>query len=82
MNREEAQRALEATVAQHLGSGARLVVSGDAATLTLSGVRGDALAQWLTQARVNARAVPSQARLSRNASGLWEGSLEVALAPR
>lgn len=82
MGRDEAQRALEASVTEALGSGGRLVVAADSATLTLTNVRGDALAQWLAQARANARAVPADARLTRNASGLWDGTLVLTLPPR
>ncbi|AEG94652.1 type II secretion system protein GspM [Ramlibacter tataouinensis] len=81
-NADEALRALEASVRQMLGAGARMVVGGDRVTLTVSGVRGDALAQWLTQARVNARSLPAEARLNRNANGLWDGTLVLALPPR
>ncbi len=82
ISRDDAQRALEATVTQVLGGTGRLVIAADSATLTLTDTRGDALAQWLVQARINARAVPSDARLTRNASGLWDGTLVLALPPR
>jgi general secretion pathway protein M len=81
-NYEEALRQLELSVNQRLGTAARMVVSGERATITLAGVAPDALAQWLTQARVNARAIPAEARVQRNASGLWEGNLVVTLPPR
>ena len=32
--------------------------------------------------RVNARALPSEARLQRNPAGLWEGTLVLTLPPR
>jgi general secretion pathway protein M len=80
--RDDARRALEASVQQQLGAAARLQTAGDGATLTLSGVRGDALAQWLAQARIDARARPSEARLTRNATGLWEGTLVLTLPAR
>lgn len=80
---EESLRALEASVKQGLGSAARLQVSGERATVTIKGVSADALAQWLTQARVNARAAPSEARLVRNASAVtWDGTLVMSLPPR
>jgi general secretion pathway protein M len=50
--------------------------------VTLTGTGADALAQWLTQARVNARALPGEAHLSRNAAGMWEGTLVLTLPPR
>jgi general secretion pathway protein M len=80
--RDEAQRALEAAVASQLGSTGRLAIAGDNATLTLSGARADALAQWLVQARINARTVPVEAHLNRNAAGTWDGTLVLALPAR
>ncbi len=82
VGRDDARRALEASVAEQMGLAARLQFTGDGATLTLSGVRGEALALWLAQARIDARARPSEARLSRNAAGLWEGTLALQLPPR
>jgi general secretion pathway protein M len=79
---EEASRMLELSVRQRLGTSARLVVAGERATITLSGAQPDALAQWLTQARVNARALPGEARISRNSAGLWEGTLVLTLPAR
>ena len=79
LGREEAQRALEATVRQHLGEAARLTVSAEGATLTLSGVSGQALSQWLTQARIEARTLPTEARLDRQANGLWQGQMTLAI---
>ena len=81
-NGEDAARALEASVRQTLAASGRLAVTGDRATLTLANARADALAQWLGQARANARALPGEARLSRNASGNWDGTLVLALPPR
>ena len=68
LGRDDALRALEASVRQRLGAGAQLNVLGDRVTVTLKNTPADALAQWLVQARVNARAVPSEARLVRSAS--------------
>ncbi len=79
LGREEAQRALEATVRQHLGEAARLTVSAEGATLTLSGVSGQALSQWLRQARIEARTLPTEARLDRQANGLWQGQMTLAI---
>jgi len=79
---DEALRLLEQAVRQRLGATARMVVVGDRVNITLTGTAPDALAQWLTQARVNARALPSEARLSRNPAGLWEGTLVLTLPPR
>lgn len=79
---DEASRLLELAVRQRLGTTARMSVQGERVTLTLTGVAPDALAQWLTQARVNARALPGEARLTRNAAGMWEGTVVVTLPPR
>jgi general secretion pathway protein M len=67
---------------QRLGTSARLTITGDRATITLTGTPPEALARWLTQVRVDARALPSEARLSRNTGGQWEGSLVLSLPPR
>ena len=79
---EEALRMLEVSVRQRLGASARLAVAGERATITLTGTPPDALAQWLTQARVNARALPGEARISRNSAGMWEGTLVLTLPAR
>jgi general secretion pathway protein M len=63
---EESLRNLENSVKQTFGAGATLSVSDARASLTLKAVSADALAQWLSQARINARVVPSEARLQRN----------------
>ena len=78
-SRDEALRLLEASVQQRLGTSARTVIAQERVTVTLSGTSADGLAQWLTQARVNARAVPAEARLSRNPAGLWDGTLVLNL---
>jgi general secretion pathway protein M len=63
---EESLRNLDSSVKQTLGAGASLSVSDSRASVTLKGVSANALAQWLSQARVNARVVPSEARLQRS----------------
>ncbi len=67
---DEALRNLEASVKQSFGAAATLSVSDSRASLTLKSVSADALAQWLSQARINARVVPSEARLQRSASSI------------
>lgn len=79
---DEALRALELTIRQRLGTTARYSIAGERVTVTLAGAAPDALAQWLSQARVNARALPGEARLKRNAAGLWDGTLVMTLPPR
>ena len=65
VTREEAIRALETSLKQTLGTSAQLSVTGDRALLTLRATPPEALALWLAQARVNARALPSEAHLTR-----------------
>ncbi|MDY0106794.1 MAG: type II secretion system protein GspM [Giesbergeria sp.] len=64
---DDAQRALQTSVAETLGASARLSLNGDRATLTLQGAPAGALATWLAQARSNARAVPQETHLTRSA---------------
>jgi len=83
----DARRLLEASV-KPLGATAQLVVTGERVTLSFKGISADALAQWLAQVRLNARAVPSEARLVRGAavaggaSGGWNGTLVLSLSAR
>lgn len=87
---DESLRSLEASV-KTLGSGATLSVSDARASITLKGVSGDALAQWLAQARANARLVPSELRLQKSAASAstataalttWDGSIALNLPAR
>ena len=75
--RDDVLRALEQASAA-VGATAQLAVQGERATLTLNNTAPDALAQWLTQVRINARLVPVEAKLSRpgNPPG-WTGTLVV-----
>lgn len=79
---DEALRRLELSVRQRLGTTARMTVAGERVNVTLTGTAPEALAQWITQARVDARALPSEARLSRNTAGMWEGTLVLSLPGR
>lgn len=80
--RDDASRLLEPAVRQLLGATARMSISGDRVTITLAGTSPEALSQWLTQARTHARVLPAEARLARNAAGLWDGTMVLALPPR
>lgn len=71
---EEARSALEASL-KPLGASGQMVVQVERATVTLKGVSPDALAEWLAVARQNARTVPAEAHLTRNAAGAWDGSV-------
>lgn len=75
---EEARRLLDASL-KSLGSTAQMQVVGERVTVTLKGVAPDALAQWLVQARLNARAVPAEAHLLRGPTGSWDGTLVLNL---
>lgn len=79
---DEASRLLEATVRDKLGTAARMTIAGERVTIVLAGAAPEALGQWLTQARTNARVLPQEARLTRNAAGLWDGTLVLALPAR
>jgi general secretion pathway protein M len=81
-NPDEAMRQLEAAIRQQLGTSARYVISGDRVTVTLANTPAAALAQWLTQVRTNARAIPGEAKLARNPAGGWDGSLVLTLPAR
>ena len=65
---DEAQRALEAAVKQRLGATGSMSVQGDHATVTLQGTPAEAIAPWLAQVRTNARALPTQAQLTRSSA--------------
>lgn len=72
-SRGEALSALERATAS-LGPQGRLSVLGDRATLTLQQADPTALAQWLSQARLNARVSPVESQLTREGAG-WSGSI-------
>jgi general secretion pathway protein M len=78
-NRDEAVRQLELATRQHLGTSGRMAISGDRVTVTLTATPAGAFAQWLSQARAAAHALPAEAHLVRNAGGTWDGSLVLAL---
>jgi general secretion pathway protein M len=87
ISRDEALRALDAAVRQQFGAAAQLSVLGENATITLRNAPADALAQWLPLARVNARALPSEVRLTRTTppspeQAVWSGTLVMSLPPQ
>lgn len=82
---DEALRALTSATNSTLGSSAKLEVIGDRASVTLKDSSADGVAQWLTDARASARAVPIDARLSRSSlpgAPRWSGVIVMSLAPR
>ncbi len=62
---DDALRALTLATKQTLGGSAQLNVVGERVSVTVQNASADALAQWLAQVRLNARAVPVEARLVR-----------------
>ncbi|TAG26566.1 MAG: type II secretion system protein M [Burkholderiales bacterium] len=81
---DESLRSLEGSM-KTLGTGASLNVSDARASITLRAVNGDALAAWLAQVRSNARLVPSELRLKKNATATptsWDGSVVLNLPAR
>jgi general secretion pathway protein M len=78
----ESMRQLESAVREQLGPSARYSIAGDRVTVTLTNAPAPALAQWLSQVRANARAIPGEARLARNAAGGWDGTLVLTLPAR
>lgn len=74
VTRADAVRALQSSLQQRLGASAQLNIAGDRVTVVLKGAAPDMLAQWLVQARVAARAVATQSRLTRGAAG-WDGTV-------
>lgn len=78
LGRDDALRALEATVRQRLGTAAELNVNGDRVTLTLKSASPPALAEWLALARQNAHVLPQEARLVHGPQG-WDGVLVLTL---
>ena len=81
MNTVDAGRALDASVKQRLGAAAQLSLAGSQATVTLKAVPAAVLAEWLSQARLTARAVPIQAALRRSSAepSTWDGTLVLSL---
>ena len=66
---DDAVRALTAATRQTLGQAAQLNVAGDRANVTLKAASADALAEWLAQARLNARSLPVEAAGGVTAGG-------------
>ncbi len=65
---DDARRTLESSLKQTLAASAQMTMVGNRATVNLKGASPDALAQWLLQARINARAVPTEVRLVKGAA--------------
>ena len=85
LTHDEAVRALNLATRQTLGGTAQVSVNADRVSVTLQSARADALATWLAQARLNARATPTEARLTHVATAggvVWSGVLVMGLPAR
>lgn len=79
LTRDAVLRALEQATTSSLAGTGQLAVQGDRATVTLRGTPPAALAQWLSQVRINARLVPVQTELKHTAAPAgWNGQLVLA----
>ena len=85
LNPADASKLLQQSATDILGAGATLNIQGSRATLTLSGVSADNLAQFLAMARSKSHALTTEAHLQKfsgtasdkgaNAKELWRGAL-------
>ena len=66
------------SAAQRLGDRAKLTVAGERATVTLTGVEGQQLRDFLAEVRSGARARPVEVQLTRAGQG-FSGSMVLAL---
>ncbi len=73
----QASSALRAAT-ERLGSSAKLVLQGDRATLSFTGVAFEDLRAWLAETRSAARARPVEAQMLKASSG-YSGSVTVVL---
>ena len=86
ITRTDAAKWLEKILAE-LGPNARISLQGETATLSLQAAPASALARWLSQARDNAQALPTQAQLQQanpahqgnSTDATWRGSLVLRL---
>ena len=85
LSRADAAKWLEKSLTE-LGPNARISIQGDSATLSLQAAPAAALAHWLSQARDNAQALPTQAQLQHasppdpnSSDATWRGSLVLRL---
>lgn len=87
LRHDDAWLALEQATEAHLSGVASLNRTGEQVQVTLDGAAAGDLAQWLAAARINARAIPSQARLQQAAAPepgtpqRWSGTLMLTLPP-
>lgn len=81
----QARQQLESSMAQQLGSAAKLAVLGERATVTLTNAPAAAAQRWLAQVRANAHAIPVELSLTASsatkagAAPAWSGSIVLQL---
>lgn len=75
---EQARAALQGS-AERFGEAARLVMQGDRAILTVTGLPAEQLAAWLAEVRINARARVIEGQLQRTPQGRYAGTVVLVL---
>lgn len=68
-SRADALRTFDQATQQTLGASTRVTVTGNRVTVAIDAATPEALARWLSQARLNARLLPVESRLSRKGEG-------------
>jgi general secretion pathway protein M len=86
---KDARTLLQKVATENLDNGARLNIEGSRATLTISRVSAESLAQFLALARTQAQALPIEAQLQKftdvgatktnTPTDLWRGTLILSL---
>lgn len=78
---DDAQKALHNTVTQRLGGTGQISITGNRALLTLKNATPQSVAEFLTEARINARAIPQEAKITRSnaPNPSWDGSMTLTL---
>ena len=66
---------------QRLGGTGQISITGNRAMLTLKNANPQSLAEFLTEARINARAIPQEVKITRSNAPTtgWDGSMTLTL---
>lgn len=78
MTTAEAKTALQNSLQTFGGAAQVNWVGNTQARIVLTNVKPDALAQWLTEARLNALSIPENSELTLSAAG-WSGTIQMRL---
>jgi len=88
LSRDEALRSLN-KLSSAAGNGLQLQVQGERVSVQLKAVPASTLADWLSQARAQAQALPLEAHLTRSSAGvndatsiIWDGQVVLSLPTR